>query len=310
MPIDNELLESAPCPLCEADVPVEIYPATYPAQLQRDELLSLYRSSSENRLYDRLVRCSLCNMVYTNPRVRADIINQSYRDARDDVFISQNEQRISTFRKTLSRLKSLHHWTPSRMRHLDVGCAGGACLVASHSLGFHGEGVEPNRWLCEYCSKEYGLRAHPGLLQEQGFEDGQFDLLSLFDVIEHVPDPTDLLKECIRVLKPGGFLLVNFPDFGSWPSIIMGRKWPFLLGVHLHYYTRSTLKRQLSKHPVELLSWKPYWQSLQLGYVCHRASQILPPMKILSKFISCTPLFRLPVAYQMGQTLCVAKKTS
>ena len=153
---------------------------------------------------------------YTSIRSASELTLSSYSDAVDPVFVSQNRDRIVTFRKTLSNvLHKLGETDGKGRRLLDIGCAGGAFPVAARDLGFDPVGVEPSRWLADYGRRTYGLDIRNGILQEGMFPGDSFDVVTLWDVIEHVPDPHQLLTLVNSLLKPGGLLLVNYPDVGS-----------------------------------------------------------------------------------------------
>ena len=83
--------------------------------------------------------------------------------------------------------------------------------------------------MAEWGKGHYGIDIVPGTIFDMDLEDASFDVVTLWDVIEHTPDPTSVLEECRRVLKPGGLLVVNIPDIGSLVSSLMGRRWVFLL---------------------------------------------------------------------------------
>ena len=91
------------------------------------------------------------------------------------------------------------------------------------------------------ATQQYGVRIRPGSVFEQNYEPASFDVVTLWDVIEHTTDPRETLEHCRRLLKPGGVLVVNYPDIGSWIARALGRRWLFLTSVHLHYFDRGTM---------------------------------------------------------------------
>ena len=307
--MNDELFEDVACPLCGARDYNVVYPPLYPLDVKEGELLKIYRSSGDQELLDQLVRCCHCTMKYVTPRVRRDILLKSYEDAEDEVFVRQNSFRLKTFSKSLRKIKRFFAFDDQKgIQYLDVGCASGVCVKAARDLGFDAIGVEPSKWMCEYGEKEYGLDLRQGTLEEQHFEDGFFDIVSMYDVIEHVPTPSDTLKEIYRILKPSGKLVVNVPDSGSIISRIMGKKWPFLLNVHIHYYTSSTIKKQLEKAGFEVKYIRPYWQILPLGYIFERAACYFSFFRILKRFVGMIKISDCPIRYYLGQKLVLASK--
>jgi len=136
-----------------------------------------------------------------------------------------------------------------------------------------------------------------------------FDVITLWDVLEHVPNPSEVLKECNRLLKPGGLIYINYPDYGSYAARLMKSKWIFLLSVHLTYYTRETIANTLKKTGFKTLNYRTHWQTLNLGYL---VSRMQPYSKILYKlgnlFVNLLRLKNFPVKYWLGQTGVIARK--
>jgi len=309
MPIDPDLIETVLCPLCAEPRYQVIQAACYPEGVTREELLKIYSSSSDHTLMDQLVRCVSCSLVYLNPRINTSIIMTSYAAAVDPVFFEQNPMRIRTFDRSLRHIlrKQSISQDPSK-RILDIGCAGGAFLKAATDLGFSGIGVEPSAWLCEQGKIRYGLDLRPGDLSQHVFPDSSFFMITLWDVLEHLTEPGDILDRAHRLLASDGYLIVNLPNYDSTVSKLLGKHWPFLLNVHLTYFTPKTLGQMLTRHGYHLLSISPYFQTLELRYVMTRASQVAPPFALVKKGIEALGIGGWPCYYNMGQMTVVARK--
>lgn len=301
--------ETIACPLCLGNNFSVVYSANFPPEINPEFLKTVYRSSSDQVLFEQVVRCKHCRLVYLNPRIRASHIIEAYAAGEDTVFIQQDKMRIRTFVYALRELANAGYLTLSvATQILDVGCAGGAFLRAAKKVGLTATGVEPSKWLSQYAREEHGLDVRTGTLLTQPFTPASFDLITLWDVIEHLPDPAAELDRIYLLLKPDGVLVVNYPDFGSFPAKLLGRKWPFLLSVHLLYYTPKTIRRQLKKHGFKVLKITRHWQTLELGYVLERASHYFTLFGWLKKIIEKFGLASLPLKYWIGQTKVVAKK--
>lgn len=153
-------------------------------------------------------------------------------------------RRLRRSKKFLDRISALLKRAPSEIRLLDVGCSSGAFLGAAVKLGYRAEGVEPAAKAAQ-TAQASGLKVYQGLLQEAGFADGQFDAITLFEVIEHLKEPGLLLRECNRILRPGGILLVGTGNAASWNFAAMGSNWDYLSiakhGGHISFYTPHSL---------------------------------------------------------------------
>jgi SAM-dependent methyltransferase len=305
----NELFETIICPLCGADGWDVVRASRYSSSVSAGDIRKLYSASSAHVLTDQVVKCTSCSLVYVNPRPASELTIGSYSDAVDPTFVAQNQNRIATFRKLMQRvLRKLGENGGERRRLLDIGCAGGAFPAAARDLGFDPVGVEPSRWMADFARRTYGLDVRDGILKPGMFPSGSFDVVTLWDVIEHVPQPHEVLTLAYDLLKPGGLLLVNYPDVGSRTARILGWRWPFWLSVHLFYYTRSTMAQQLKRAGFSLLWQEPCWPSLQFAYVLQRAEPYFKPVGWFIPLVRALHLDKVPVTYNMGQTLTVSRK--
>lgn len=303
------LLEHVDCILCERAAPYSVLrPAQYPPDITADGLAATYSASSEQVLFDQVVRCDQCSLVYLNPRVRADLIGRGYADAVDPTFVAQDACRIATFTTSLRRLARRHGLRPAETRILDVGCAGGAFPRAAADLGFQVVGVEPSAWLAAEGARRYGLDIRAGTLEELALPPASFDVVTLWDVIEHLPRPDLLLTEVRRLLRPDGLLVVNYPDLDGLVRRVMGWRWPFFLNVHLTYFTPATIRRLVLRHGFEPLGLEPHWQTLELGHVLRRAELVTRQLRLARRAVERLGLARLPVTYNLSQTLLVARR--
>lgn len=300
--------ETIVCPLCgEARFRI-LAKARFPSELTQDFLTQTYRSSSDQTLYEQIVRCAGCGLVYLNPRLRSDLIIGAYAAGEDQAFVEQDTMRARTFSSALHDLARRFGFTPSpATKVLDIGCAGGAFVRAATDFGVSASGIEPSRWLAEHAHSQ-GLDVRPGTLAEHSFPEASFDMVTLWDVIEHLTDPGSELERIYRILKPSGLLVVNYPDYGSLPARFMGRKWPFLLSVHLIYYTRRTMRRQLAAKGFVVVDMERHWQTLELEYVLKRAGAYFGLFRLLATAVRRLGLSRLPIKYWIGQTRVVARK--
>lgn len=305
----HPLTEVVACPVCGKREYKVIRGATYDAGISLQDLRQMYCASSDKGLLDQLVRCLGCGLVYLNPRIRQDIILDGYRSARDPLFIAQNDARILTFKESLQGIMRRHGISPkSHPKVLDIGCAGGAFPKAAHDLGFHPVGLEPSVWMANEARLRYGLDIRSGILEESDFPESPFDMITLWDVIEHLADPSAALRRIHSLLKDHGVLLVNYPDHASFMRRVLGFRWPFYLSVHLFYFDPATITRLLADHGFVVREVRSHWQKLPLGYVLKRAAAYFPMVGPFAGMMENNRLGRYAVHYTMGQTLIVATR--
>ncbi len=127
---------------------------------------------------------------------------------------------------------------------LDVGSSNGAFVSFAKSLGIHAEGVDPSEKAVRNGT-DRGLKIHLGYLHEAAFQDASFDAITLYEVIEHIDEPQALLKECHRILRPNGILLIGTGNIDSWTRWIRKGKWDFFNmkehGGHISFFSPKSL---------------------------------------------------------------------
>jgi len=297
--------EQVNCNLCGKSEYKVIFKARYDLEKDKDYAVK-FRSSGDELLIDQLVRCGNCGFIYINPRLKSEIILDSYAVGDDNVFVSQAKSRENTFKKCLGRIEKFRLF-PGKI--LDIGTAGGSFLYSARQKGWDVYGCEPNRWLCEWGKKHYGIDIFSGTVFEQNYKSDFFDVVTLWDVLEHTPDPKKVLLECRRILKKDGLLVINYPDIGSWIARLMGKKWVFLLSVHLFYFTEKTIKTILNDTGFSTVKLAPHFQELKLGYIFSRSKAQIGIIgslgEVVTKFLG---LSNMNIPYWLGQTLVIAKK--
>src|SRR5262249_24470152 len=152
--------------------------------------------------------------------------------------------------------------------------------------GYEPLGCEPSTWMCAFARERYGLALHPGTLFDMPVAKGSIDLLTLWDVIEQTPDPKAVLLRAHELLTADGVLVMSWPDYASLAARLLGRRWPFLLTVHLYYFTPATMTALLRATGFAPLDYRLHWQTLELGYVAMRAAPYLGPLGALLRGIA------------------------
>ncbi|MGE3173148.1 MAG: class I SAM-dependent methyltransferase [Planctomycetota bacterium] len=202
--------------------------------------------------------CTACGLVYVTPRLSGEALAKVYGEGywKSDNPKSRGyadyAREASLYLKTFQRRMALvRDWIPQGGRVLDVGCAAGYFMQVMREHGHKVLGVEPSAAIATIARQELGEHAvFVGDLadapQELGYRDGAFDLITLWDVIEHIPDPQATLRRLRAMLAPGGRLLLETQNVNSRWARLLGRRWHhYKHEEHLYHFRPETIRRLL-----------------------------------------------------------------
>jgi 2-polyprenyl-3-methyl-5-hydroxy-6-metoxy-1,4-benzoquinol methylase len=199
-----------------------------------------------------VVRCSRCGLVYLNPRPSRDRIGiyypPNYQANMLNLLAKGKTNVIAKWGFGMVRRRR----TPSKKtgRLLDVGCSNGAYLAAMREKGWDVEGVELDDDAVEYARKSRNLKVTQGYVEEAlgQLAGNSFDVVTMWHVLEHVFDPAEALKQIHRVLKPGGVVMLEVPNYASPLVSLFKRYWfPMDIPRHLYQFTPASMKTMLTR---------------------------------------------------------------
>jgi SAM-dependent methyltransferase len=207
----------------------------------------------------RLVQCQQCQLIYQNPRPTLEELPSHYPD--DYVPYARGEQQLSRWKQwnqqyeMRRRTSRIGRYQPQTGTLLDIGCATGSFIVAMRELGWQVQGVELSRYAAEYARQQQGLTVHTGTVESAEFPAQQFDVVTMWDVLEHVLDPKQTLAEVGRILKPNGLLVLSLPNPDCWEAKLFKGYWVgWDRPRHLHIFSQPVLGRYLDDAGFDLLS--------------------------------------------------------
>lgn len=191
------------------------------------------------------LRCERCNLVFLHPQPRRSELVNAYRGAESDPVdpttdpTGEEAVYFDRFSEALGRIESR---IPGRGRILDIGCAWGFFLAVCRARGWEAFGVDPSETQARYARERFGLPVHAGFLSDARFPSAQFDVVTLWHVLEHIPDPLRELHEIRRIMKEGGLLVLSVPTPQSARQYLSDA-----VPLHLFYFNEQTLTLLLER---------------------------------------------------------------
>jgi SAM-dependent methyltransferase len=173
-------------------------------------------------------------------------------------------------------------------RLLDVGSAMGGFMRVAADAGFAVEGVEVSQFGADYTRNELGLPVHACSLREAALPSSSFDVVTMWDVIEHLPDPLENLAEVNRVLRPGGLCFITTGDVSSRYARTLGKRWHLLTPPqHLFYFTPRALEGALAAHGMKAIGTSWAGKHASLDFVLFKAGEtlgsVVSPIRLLAQ---------------------------
>lgn len=212
-----------------------------------------------------IVRCLKCRLIYVNPRLKSPekvYWGDSDKYIREAKLIFEDKASHHRDPNYLQDLKLIDYYKP-KGNFLDVGTNMGFFLRNAKKINpeWRLYGVEPSPSLSNIAKEHFGLNIKTALLEEAGFEDNFFDIISMTDVFEHISDPKTILKESRRILKPEGILFIKVPNgmfnlFKYYVAKKLNRLKNYDIFdsyEHVVHYSGQTLKAMLSNNGFNIL---------------------------------------------------------
>ncbi len=212
-----------------------------------------------------LVQCNTCGLVYVSPRPNASELYALYGETyfkNDDSgtvgyhdYLADEPNIRRTFNRRLGLIQRFSGPGDGR-KLLDIGCATGFFVDEAAKRGWQVEGLDVSSYAVEYVKDTYGHAAYNTSVLEADFlEADSYGLITMWDVIEHVPNPRAHVERIADLLQSGGYFALITPDVGSTVAKLTGKRWIGykLSEEHVYYFSVATLKRLLNETGFDVL---------------------------------------------------------
>ena len=205
-----------------------------------------------------IVQCNKCDLVYINPRLTQEAINQLYDE---NYFLGEGFDKSIQYQKEFDELSNkidLSDWDASSIKELldtdeqkpkllDIGCGMGLFLWKAMEAGFDVEGIELSPFAADFVRSK-GINVRDKSIYEEKLPGNHYDAISMKEVIEHLPDPKAALKNICDSLKPGGVLFMTTGNYACPERKLRGKDWFYFMPEgHIYVFSNKTMTKYLKQ---------------------------------------------------------------
>lgn len=301
------LMLSPVCPLCKsANTSSSFKGRGDSIEVLNSEMKASGSASGGRDIY----ACATCGVYFCHPLPDPEELLAAYDGASDDNFVSQNEFRYKTFKKSFLKFSKAAGLGPNEVSVTDIGAAGGVFLHVMKDLGYPARGLEANSWLAEYGRENYGVNLIQGDIRDFVPSADRLDIVTYWDVLEHIANPQSDLGMLAPKLKLKSVVLLSLPSTDSLSFKALRWRWPMHLDVHLFYFNKKSLESLFESFGFTLIYTSKYPQQLSLGYLLLRVMLVFFPSLPASRlaFLLKGPLNLIPIKYSIGQRVLAFQK--
>lgn len=225
--------------------------------------------------YFEIWRCKDCGGAETRPKIGKNKASNLYKKyyPRQDLDLSKIRRedhkignRSKLWRKGL--MSNCQYWVKPGSKVLDVGSGLGYGLLELEDAGCEAYGIDPDAH-AKKVAKKFELRFHCGFIEDRPFGKEKFDYVIGSQVLEHTDKPVAFVRMCEKRLRPGGKLILSFPNINSWGRKLFGRNWlHWHAPYHLNHFSKKSIEEMAQRVGLKiekLVTITPnMWTNLQI----------------------------------------------
>jgi SAM-dependent methyltransferase len=225
--------------------------------------------------YPPVYICLCCGLEQVPASLVPESLESVYENVVDATYIQNKDVREKTYRRCYDQIAPDLPATPGRL--LEVGAYCGLFLNEVKQRGWSAQGVEPSIWASTYARDVTHVEVYQGYLADARDKlHGPYDAVVSWDVLEHVRDPRKFLAECSAYLNPGGLLAISTLDIDTWMPRLLGTRWPWLMNMHLLYFSTATMKDLLDREGLDLIRTESYVHYARIRHIFNGGLRTLP----------------------------------
>ncbi len=264
-------------------------------------------------------KCCSCGLVTTLPLPTKVIIERHYskrfREGNYSLLLKYEEEYKRVYQDFISILLKIlknKRLKPKNLRVLDVGCFTGSFLQMLKKSGFNVTGLELQKEAVKIARKKLPSDVIVADVMTDKLPGKRYDIICMLGLIEHVNNPSKLIKKCSKYQDDNGMLLIQTPDSSSLPARILRKYWPPYSPVeHIHLFSQQSLIKLLEQNNYEIIFKSKHIKKLPISYVFQMLKNFGPEFrKIFSPIYKILPpsIRNAVLPFYVGEMILVARK--
>lgn len=212
-------------------------------------------------LSNNLMRCQKCGLIFVYPQPIFSELEKIYdhtyfknvnsNSLGYEGYLEDKPNIIKTFEKRFKNIEKLY---TEKGNLLDLGCAMGFFLEVAENHKLSPYGIEISDYASYIAKKRFKNKILNGSLAQANFENNFFSIITMWDYLEHIPNPSKELSQAWSLLKKGGLIVLSTPNTDSLPHKIFRQRWMgYKDKEHLYYFSKKNIVMLLEKNGFEVL---------------------------------------------------------
>ena len=242
-----------------------------------DPIESCYCGGSTEFIYRidhyNLLKCLTCTLVFVEgENYDKKIYEEEYFRGDAVGYLDYEKDKLASSKYLMDYLDQITRFSGPNARIIDLGAATGFFVELAGQSNFHAFGIEPSKFAAEF-GISLGRNVKHGNV-ETFSKVVKYDVVTILDVLEHVPNPYDFLNHAREFMKPDSLMIINVPDIGSLFARVSRSRWhAFVVPEHLYFFNRRSISTLLSKLDLRVIEFHSISKTFSLPYFVATAIQ-------------------------------------
>lgn len=232
--------------------------------------------------HGQIVSCKQCGLTYVNPREDDAKFSKAYKGLSVDEYLLEHENRELIFEE---HVRLIERFINKKGRLLDIGCSAGLFLNVAKSRGWTVKGVEASYQDAVFARREFNLDVINSDIEKVNFGGEVFDVITMWDVLEHLQDPGLAISRIHSILDTNGLWVISTPNINSVFARIMRERWYNIIRMHLCYFNEKSLALFLKKYGFRIIYKGTYKRIFRLNYILKRMEAHSRQLAYLLEFL-------------------------